>query len=65
MTPEIEGLNDAAVLLTNCGRKPWAVVELTVLGRTSLLVRPLLSMFCQSLELQVERTNQYEATKAM
>lgn len=53
--PEPDGPSDAAALPANCGRKPWAVVELTVLGRTSLLVRPRLSMLCQSLELKKKR----------
>lgn len=50
--PEMDGLSDATALPANCGRTPWAVVELTVLGKTSLLVRPLLSMLCQSFELK-------------
>lgn len=57
--PETDGLSDAAALPTNCGRKPWAVVELTVLGRTSLLVRPRLSILCQSLELRRDGDDQY------
>lgn len=57
--PETDGLSDAAALPTNCGRKPWAVVELTVLGRTSLLVRPRFNILCQSLELRRDGDDQY------
>lgn len=45
------------------------MVELTVLGSTSLLVRPLLNMFCQSFELCARivsmRRTQIEATSTL